>query len=66
MKKCEAGVVHDVCLVDGSDPLAAARLSVMKRVASHTLRSVPGDQLNGLNDTVDDLVEYVSTRSPKR
>ena len=53
MRRQEA--IHNVSLVDGSDPIAAMSLSVMERIASNSLRRVPGDQLDGLHDTVDNL-----------
>lgn len=47
--------IHNVRLVDGSNASASMGLSVMEGVASNALRSIPGNQLDGLHDTVDNL-----------
>ena len=48
--------------MNGSDPLAAAGLGVVERVARDALGGVPGDELDGLNDTVDNLANILSVR----
>lgn len=50
------GHLHDVGLVDGGDALAARLLGVVEGVAGNTLRSLVGDKLDRLDDTVDDNV----------
>ena len=52
------GHLHDVCLVDGGDALAAVRLGVVERVPRDALRGIPGNQLDGLDDTIDNLRAY--------
>ena len=47
--------VHDVRLVYGCDPATALRLSVVEGVAGDTLRGVPSNELDRLNNAIDDL-----------
>ena len=47
--------VHNVSLVHGSDALAAVSLRVMERITSDAFRRVPGDELDGLDNTIDHL-----------
>lgn len=53
------GHLHDVCLVNSGDALAAARLGVVERILRDTFRGVPSNELDGLDDTVDDLRAYM-------
>lgn len=48
--------LHDVSLVDGSDTVAASILGVVEGVAGAAVGSILGDQLDGLDNTVNDLV----------
>ena len=47
--------VHNVCLVNGSHPLAAGLLGIMERITRDAFRGVPGDELDGLHDAIYDL-----------
>lgn len=47
---------HNSSLVHSSNSVPSTDLSVVERVSSDSLGSVVGDQLDGLNDTIDDLV----------
>lgn len=47
---------HDVRLVDSSDTVTAVLLGVVESVASHSLRSLERNELNGLDDAIDDLM----------
>lgn len=59
--------LHNVCLVDGGDTVTTDRLGVSKSIASNTLGGFLGDELDGLNNTIDDLTfwKISSTRSAK-
>lgn len=46
---------HDVRLVDSGDTLASTRLRIVEGVAGHALRRVPCNELDGLDDTIDNL-----------
>lgn len=48
---------HDVSLVDSRHSVSALGFGVVECVASHSFGSFPGDELDGLNDTVDNLRE---------
>ena len=54
-KNSSTRFVHNVRLVDCSDAPPAVSLGVVERVASNALRSIPGDQFDGLDDAVDHL-----------
>ena len=41
--------------MDSSDAVAAAGLGVVERVARDALGGVPGDELDGLDNTIDYL-----------
>ena len=47
--------LHDVGLVDGSDTVTTSRLGVVECITSDTLRSVPGNELDGLDNSVNNL-----------
>ena len=47
---------HDVGLVDGSNALTAVRLGIVERVSRNAFGGIPSDELNGLDDTVNNLV----------
>lgn len=57
--------LHNVGLVDSSDTITADGFSVSESITSNTLRSFSGDQLDGLNNTIDNLihVRWYSIRS---
>lgn len=46
---------HDVCFVDGSDALAAACLGMVEGIPGNALGSIPSDQLDRLDDTINNL-----------
>ncbi|KAI3488747.1 hypothetical protein L1887_47088 [Cichorium endivia] len=50
------GHAHDGSLVDGGDLVAAVLLGVVEGVAGDALGSLVGDELDGLDHAVDDLV----------
>ena len=50
------GHLHDGCLVDSADLLATDGLGVLESESQDTLRSLLGDQLDGLDDSVNDDV----------
>ena len=58
--------VHDVRLVYGCDPATALRLSVVEGVAGDTLRGVPSNELDGLDDTVHNLKRRSVTHARDR
>lgn len=46
---------HDVGFVHRGDTLPATALSIVEGITRNTLGRLPGDELDGLYDTVDDL-----------
>lgn len=48
--------LHDVGLVDGSDTVAASVLGVVESIAGAAVGSFLGDQLDGLDNAINDLV----------
>lgn len=50
----------------GSYALAAVSLRVVERVTRNAFRSVPSDELDGLNNAVDDLPRVLVKRSQPR
>jgi hypothetical protein len=48
--------LHDVGLVDSSDTIAADGLSIGEGITGHTFGSFLGDQLDGLDHTIDNFV----------
>ena len=50
------GHLHDGSLVDNANLLATDSFSMLERESEHTLRSLPCDELDGLNDTVNNNV----------
>jgi hypothetical protein len=48
--------LHDVSLVDGSDAVTTNLLGVGESITSDTLRSILGNQLDGLNNAINDFV----------
>jgi len=50
------GQLHDVGLVDGGDAVATSLLGVVEGVTSATVGGILGDQLDGLNNTINNLV----------
>lgn len=55
-KEHSVGHLHNVGLVDGGDLVTARLLGVVEGVTSDTLGSLVGDELDGLDDTLDDNV----------
>lgn len=55
----QTGTVHDVRLVDGGNSLPVALTSIVEGVARYTLRSFPGNKLDGLHNTIDNLPTLV-------
>lgn len=50
------GQLHDVGLVDSGDTVATGLLGIVEGIASATVGGILGDQLDGLDNTIDDLV----------
>lgn len=48
--------LHDVGLVDGGNTVATGLLGVVEGITSATVGGILGDQLDGLDNTIDDLV----------
>ena len=47
--------LHDISFVDGGNTLPSLLLSIVESIACNTLRGIPSNQLNGLDDAIDDL-----------
>lgn len=47
--------LHDIGFVYGGDTLAPTGLCIVESIARNTFRRIPGNQLDGLNDAIDDL-----------
>ena len=60
MATCQPSIsdshLHNVGLVDGSNTVTANLLRISESITSNTLRSLLGDQLDRLNNTIDNLM----------
>jgi hypothetical protein len=57
---------HNGGLVDGGNLSSTVLLSVVEGVSGHSLRSLVSDELDGLNNTIDDLDESARSSQPPR
>jgi hypothetical protein len=48
--------LHDVGLVNNGDTISADGISIIESITGNTLRSIFGDQLDRLNNTVNNLL----------